>query len=265
MSTADQPRDPEEPAPPVGSDPTREVVPPPRPLYAGSAERPSYRPLGGRAAAAMAVLGLLLVLDAVAVGSSLLEVRLLDRIGAGENVSDAQLDANDTRQGMIGLAQTALYLACMITFISWLHLAYKNMEAISPPFRRFGTGWAIGSWFVPILNVWRPKQIVNDVWDSGSPAKKAPPWLMLWWLGFLVSGVLGRIAFPELGADPTLEELRSDSVNYIVSDGFDVVVLALAILVVRVLTRRQEAKAEAVGALPAERPAPAPAPTGLPA
>src|SRR5215213_2684690 len=32
--------------------------------------------------------------------------------------------------------------------------------------RRYGTGWALGSWFVPILNAWRPKQIINDIWHQ---------------------------------------------------------------------------------------------------
>jgi hypothetical protein len=192
----------------------------------------------------------------VAVGSSLLEVQLLDRIDAGENVTDAQLDANDTRQMMIGLGQGALGLACIITFILWLHRAYENMDALAPPHRRFGTGWAIGAWFVPFLNLWRPKQIINDVWDSGVPAGKGPPfWLMLWWIGWLISNVLGRIAFPELGADATLAEMRTDSVNYMISDGFDVAVLALAILTLRVLTKRQEAKAATMSAPQADAPA----------
>jgi len=212
--------------------------------------------LSGRAAAATAVFGLLLVLDVVAVGSSLQEVQLLDRIAAGENVTDAQLDANDTRQMMIGLGQGGLGLACVITFILWLHRAYENMDALAPPYRRFGTGWAIGAWFVPFLNVWRPKQIVNDVWDSGAPAGKGPPfWLMLWWIGWLISNVLGRIAFPQLDADATLAEMRTDSVNYMISDGFDVTVLALAILTIRVLTKRQEAKAAETAAPWADAPA----------
>jgi hypothetical protein len=88
MSTLHQPREPEEPALPPGFDPTRDVLRPARPPGA----RPPYQPLSGRAAAATAVFGLLLVLDVVAVGSSLLEVDLLDRLAAGESVSDAQAE-----------------------------------------------------------------------------------------------------------------------------------------------------------------------------
>ena len=247
MSTLHHAQGPEEPALPPGFDPTRDVMRPPRP----AALPVRYESLGGRAAAATAVFGLLLALDAVAVGSSLLEVQLLDRLAAGENVTDAQLDANDTRQMMIGLAQFGLFVACVVTFIRWLHRAYRNIDAISPSYRRFDTGWAIGACFVPILNLWRPKQIVNDVWNSGSPAGRRPAfWLMLWWIGWLASNVLGRIAFPDLGENPTLPQLRQDSVNFMIADGFDVAVIALAILTIRVVTKRQETRAEEVAAVP---------------
>jgi len=139
------------------------------------------------------------------------------------------------------------------------------MDAIGPPYRRWGTGWAIGAWFVPFLNLWRPKQIVNDVWNSGLPARHGQPlWLHLWWVGWLISNILGRIAFPDLGPDPTLAELRQDSINYMVSDGFDVAVLALALLTIRVTTKRQQAKADAIAGKPPEPAAPLPGAPGAP-
>jgi Domain of unknown function (DUF4328) len=254
MSTVQHPPEPEQPELPPGFDPTRDVL---RPGPEVPAVPPRYQPLAGRAAAATAVFGLLLVLDVVAVGSSLLEVRLLDRLAAGETVPDSRLEANDTRQMMIGMAQFALFVACIVTFIRWLHRAYANVDAISPPYRRYDTGWAIGAWFVPILNLFRPKQIVNDVWRSGQPPHQRPTWwLGLWWLGWLASNVIGRIAFPNLDEDATLPELRQDSINFMIADGFDVAVLALAILTIRVTTRRQQARADAIAAEP-RAPAPA--------
>ena len=262
MSTLHQSREPEEPALPPGFDPTRDVLRPP----GAAAVPPRYEPLRGRAASAAAVFGLLLVLDVVAVGSSLLEVQLLDRIAVGENVTDAELNANDTRQGMIGVGQFALFVACVVTFIRWLHRAYKNMDSIGPPYRRFDTGWAIGAWFVPVLNLWRPKQIANDVYDSGFPQRHGRPfWLHLWWAGWLISNVLGRIAFPDLGDNPTLPQLRQDSINYMISDGFDVAALALAIVTIRVLTKRQDTKAESIAAAPRQPLPGTPGPTPPPA
>ena len=55
-----------------------------------------------------------------------------------------------------------------MVFIRWLSRAYKNLDVAAPGFRRYGHGWAIGSWFVPFLNLWRPKEIINDIHRGGS-------------------------------------------------------------------------------------------------
>ena len=34
---------------------------------------------------------------------------------------------------------------------------------------RYGTGWAIGAWFIPIFNLFRPKQIANDIDRASAP------------------------------------------------------------------------------------------------
>ena len=70
----------------------------------------------------------------------------------------AQLEATDTRVGMIGLGQGALWAACAIAFISWMHRAYSNIQALPPAYPRYATGWTIGAWFVPILNFFRPQE-----------------------------------------------------------------------------------------------------------
>ena len=32
-----------------------------------------------------------------------------------------------------------------------------------------GAGWAIGPWFVPILNLFRPWQIAVETWEGSDP------------------------------------------------------------------------------------------------
>ncbi len=69
--------------------------------------------------------------------------------------------------------------------------AYANGPALGLHDPRFGKGWAIGAWFVPILNLFRPKQIANDIWrgsDSALPAHASDSWynrptpvLLAWW------------------------------------------------------------------------------------
>jgi hypothetical protein len=222
--------------------------------------REGYESLRGRQRAVVVVFALIVLVDLVAVWSSFAELNLIDRLEAGAFVEDSELDANDTRQGAMGILQFACYVAGAIVFIRWLRAAYRNTDVVAPGLRRYGHGWAIGAWFVPILNVWRPKQIVNDVWRAGSPspyAEERPPVLLLaWWLswiaGTLLSQAAGRVALQQ----ETLDELRTADFLYIVSDGWDAVVAVMAIAVVGSVTRHLDGKAATASA---PEPAPLPA------
>jgi hypothetical protein len=214
----------------------------------------SYVPLDGRRQAVTIVFAGIVLISAVAVVGDLLELRLLDRIVAGETVSDTEATNNDSRQAFIGLLQVAALIAGAIVFIRWLRQAYRNVDVVAPGRRRYGHGWAIGSWFVPILNLWRPKQIVNDVWRAGArdDADAEPGALLaVWWLGFIVSNWVGGIAARIYIQDDTPEELRNGTVAYLISDGIDVVAALLAILVVRAASDRLDDRA---GSMPEPGP-----------
>ncbi len=76
-----------------------------------------------------------------------------------------------------------------ISFIVWFFGAYKNMDLRGFAIR-FTRGWAIGAWFVPFLNLVRPKQIANDLWRGrdlhprGEELSRRPVSNLLhWWWG----------------------------------------------------------------------------------
>ena len=84
---------------------------------------------------------------------------------------------------------------------------------------RFGAGWSIGAWFIPIFNLWRPKQIANDIWRGGDPAARdnsawaalrVSPLVHWWWALYLLAGMIGGIGGAMLSVDPVL----SDSVAF---------------------------------------------------
>jgi hypothetical protein len=215
---------------------------------------PRYAPLTRPAVAAMALLGLIVLTNVIAIWSDLLELDLLDRVLAGREVSEAEATNNDDRQALVALIQTGVYLGAIVFFIRWLYRAYKNIDALMPGARRYAHGWAIGGWFVPILSLWRPKQIVNDVWWAGTPeGRRANAWpgllLVTWWIAFWISNFLGRYASRTGTADDaTRQELRDGTMAYLIADSFDCVAALLAILTVLAVTRRMEAKAAATRA-----------------
>jgi hypothetical protein len=210
----------------------------------------------------MWLLGIAAVLDLVAVAFDLAEIGLIDRVIAGLPITQAEGLANDARQRLMGLLQLGMTLVTGVVFIVWLYRAYSNLLTLGATRLRFARGWAIGGWFVPIWSTFRPKQIVNDAWRGSAPSlprsyedvwtDPVPPWWQVWWLAFLLSGVLSIAAVrTEL---TTLEAIRRSSTLYLYSDLLGVLAAIVAVFIVRAITRRQEERAASIYSLPAPPP-----------
>lgn len=192
----------------------------------------------------------------VAVVSDALEYALLGRIADGERPSDAEITFNDTRQAVIGLAQTGLQIALYVAFIMWFYRAYSNLPRLGVTGGlRFGPGWAIGAWFVPFLNLVRPKAIANDIWkgsDPDLPPQAGRAWqdgaipgalLGWWWFVWLITSLANNIALRTRLSAETAVELQANAATYIVADALGVPAALLAAQVVKKLNDRQEERA----------------------
>ncbi len=54
-------------------------------------------------------------------------------------------------------------IVTMILFLVWQHRAYSNLRPLGVPRPEFSSGWVIGSWFVPFLNLVHPFQITKYI------------------------------------------------------------------------------------------------------
>ncbi len=104
----------------------------------------------------------------------------------------------DSAEVVLLLLRGSLTTLTALAFISWLYVAASNAER-SGAHLRHGAGWAIGAWFVPLFNLWRPRRILEEVWRASSPG--VPPGVDLscvrssgvvtfWWLSYLLSSAL---------------------------------------------------------------------------
>jgi hypothetical protein len=228
---------------------------PEAPLAASPLAGEPWEPIGGRAKTLRTLLWIAMALSLVAVVSDAFELELLGRIESGQFVPDSEANANDVRQGVIGLLQVGLGHATAVVFIMWFHRAYANVERLGAGPLRFGRGWAIGAWFVPILNLFRPKQIANDIWRGSDPSLPRPagpgawrdapiPGVLFgfWWFLWLVSGIASGPG--SFGGD-SINELQMQSTAFLVSDALGAGAAVLCVLVVSRITERQEQRATA--------------------
>jgi hypothetical protein len=214
----------------------------------------TYQPLLTPARTLFFMFAVTLVLTVIALLSDWAELSLLGRILEDPaSVSPAEANASDQRQGVIGLLQLLLYLGTVVAFLVWFRRAYSNLPALGAESLRFSSGWAVGAWFVPFLNLVRPKQLADDIWrasDPTLPAQVGAAWkqqrvaslLHWWWALFIASNLVGWASL-RLGLDATTpEELQTVSAVTLAGDFLDLPLTILALWMVAQVSRRQETR-----------------------
>ncbi len=89
----------------------------------------------------------------------------------------------------------AIVMACI-----WQHHAASAARALGLPSRR-SPAWGVGSWFVPIVNLWVPYSAVRDLLPPDDPHRaRVLRWWIAWLLTVFVSGAAGLCALFSTGA-----------------------------------------------------------------
>jgi len=196
---------------------------------------------------------ILIVLNLIAILSRYAQAELLKRAIAGGIITESEATANDMREAVIGFVQFGLYVTSGILFLIWIHRAYKNLHSIRADGLRFTPGWAVGWFFVPIMSLFRPYQVVSEIWRASNPkidladttswqtsvSSSVVGW---WWAFFLISNFVANIALRTVFSGEELSDLLTSTYAYIVSDAIDVVGILITILMVRRIGQFQETK-----------------------
>ncbi|MEU0840166.1 DUF4328 domain-containing protein [Streptomyces sp. NPDC005962] len=135
-------------------------------------------------------------------------------------------------------------LALVVLWLFWFRRAYVNASALSPGRLRFGSGYAVGAWFIPVALLWIPKQIVNDIWTASTPpgpGRRSRAALHWWWLMFVLMCFSAPSAgFLSMFIQAENEDARIGVAGHIADDVVSLLAGVLAIVVVVKLTRMQE-------------------------
>lgn len=91
---------------------------------------------------------------------------LLRQMAAGVEVPSETAEASDWREQVIGSTQFVLLLLAFIALVLWTYRAYENLHRLRQmPRPRHETGAAGWGWFVPLLSLWYPYQVMKDIWS----------------------------------------------------------------------------------------------------
>jgi len=146
------------------------------------------------------------------------------------SVSFEEARDSDARAELLNHTLLVLIAVTAACFITWMYLEYRRADRAGA-ITRFGTGWAIGAWFVPFLNWFRPYQVMEDVWDATAGRNRNRVLLGTWW-GFYLASLLVAAAAGS-GESRTLDDLLRQNGFYIARAVLTLVAAVLAALVVR--------------------------------
>ncbi|MFC8919566.1 protein kinase [Streptomyces sp. NPDC057116] len=83
--------------------------------------------------------------------------------------------------------------ALLVAWLVWFSRVRATAEKFAPGRLRYDPSMAVIGWFIPIANLFLPKQIADDVWHASSPGRRPAParvlnaWWALWLTTFLTS------------------------------------------------------------------------------
>ena len=238
------------PAPPQPPPPMAGTGIDPRVGTAAAAGPGQWRSLTGLRTALVVLLvcaGVAALAVAVAVSNRL---SVIDDLENGRFTFDLIQRANDADDAVDATAAVLVLItvATAIVWIIWQWRCAKNAEVLGNTAPRFGPGWSIGAWFIPLANFVIPVLIVQDLWRASAPGARPGTWrkergsalIGFWWAAFLLGAVLMQATGED---DATLDELRTTNGAALAGVVATAIAAVLAVVLVVQLTRRFEERA----------------------
>jgi len=147
---------------------------------------------------------------------------------------------------LFAVADLIIYLTTVVFFLVWLYRAYDNLRTFRPTSRLdYSPGWAVGSFFIPFVNLVLPYRAVKEVWQkSGSPGEALfsepgpPAWLTIWWVFWLLSSFAGNISMRASFNENVSESTAT--ILSIIASALSIIAALFAYAVVDDIDKRQE-------------------------
>lgn len=137
-------------------------------------------------------------------GFEISQIQLLLRVGSYSAVSEETRWVHTFIRNTLLVSRLVLFGVTAVAFIIWLHRARINVRAFGCRRFRYPRIWAIVGFFVPILNLFRPYQVVSEVWQASDPRALETPvawtsmpvsrYVLAWWVTLLASVFLEILA-----------------------------------------------------------------------
>jgi len=158
-----------------------------------------------------------------------------------------------TIQVILFLLKFFAYVTAVVFFLIWLARSHNNLYALKPSHLQYSSGWAVGSWFIPFVNLVRPFQVVREVWWESDPLipaeqtfltaslHRAPAYMGFWWAAWLISNITFNILANVFDPDKP-SSVYASAYLFVISGIASFIAVGFVIYLVLDITKRQETR-----------------------
>jgi hypothetical protein len=153
-----------------------------------------FRAVRGAGLAASVLIGLVALGNFAEAGADWLTYATARDYRAGV-ATRADLDTLGVVRAITDLPLTMLSLVAIVVFIIWMYNARINAERLTyASEHRRSRVWVWLGWFVPVVNLWFPKNIIDDIWRASDPRlqgiplqqRPSPRETTRWWTAYIL-------------------------------------------------------------------------------
>ncbi|MEN8187907.1 MAG: DUF4328 domain-containing protein [Bacteroidota bacterium] len=207
----------------------------------------AIRPNKKRAEIAQALIWLVMLLEIISMISSYFQYDLLLALQRDEFVSNQIIDSNDIRESVIAILYMIVYVVSAITFIQWFRRAYYNMNIRTRTVH--SDGWAAGSWFVPIISLYRPYQIMKEMCTetskliktkAGNSTNDSTVIIGIWWTLWIISNYVGQYVMRSAFKAETVENFLNSTIGDMIQSAIGIPLAIITVMIIKSYSAKEE-------------------------
>lgn len=152
----------------------------------------------------------------------------------------------------IGFVQTGLYVVTALCVFVWTYRMNRNVRRLGARGMRFSPGWSIGSYFIPIVGLWKPYQAMCEIWcasrDPANWSSVVPTARLGWWWACLIAAcTVGRLSNGMADGVESVDDRLVANLLTLISDSLIAPLCLLLLTIVRDIRAGQVAAAARTG------------------
>ena len=181
---------------------------------------------------------------------SFMQIDVLDKMDSGYYQSESTMmeaaNANDSRAAVMAIIWIIVYVTTGILVLMWIFKAHKNALRYGIK-KKFSAGWAVGSFFVPIISLLRPYQAMKELhlcseypisWQNEKTGVIFPIWWTLWLVTNFIDQFL--LKWYMNVSDPSINQLIEHTYLDIASDVLSVITTFIFLKIIGTIHQNQK-------------------------